>query len=63
MEKVEKTKQNKCEIITLVENTTKDDYTVFTNKIIAITKGGQTVVLEPEDLRQLEKVVGGEFKR
>jgi hypothetical protein len=46
----------------LVENTTKDDYGLFTDKIVAIQKQGQIIILEPKDLRQLEKTLGCNFR-
>lgn len=43
-------------------NTTKEKYGQFTDQIIAVTKQGQTIILGPEDLKLLEKVVGAKFK-
>ncbi len=50
-------------MVVLVENTTKNDYGLFTDRIVAIQKQGQTIILEPQDLRQLEKTLGCSFKR
>ena len=50
-------------MVVLVENTTKNDYGLFTDKIIAVQKQGQTIILEPEDLRKLEKTLGCKFRR
>ena len=50
-------------IVKLCENTTNKEYAGFTDQIIAVTKNGQTIILEPEDLKKLEKVVGGKFRR
>ena len=47
----------------LVENTTIKDYGLFTNKTVAVQKQGQTIILEPEDLRELEKTLGCNFTR
>lgn len=50
-------------IVKLCGNTTNNEYADFTDQIIAITKNGQTIILEPEDLKKLEQVVGGKFRR
>lgn len=50
-------------MVKLCGNTTNKEYSGFTDQIIAISKDGQTIVLEPEDLRKLEKIVGGKFRR
>lgn len=50
-------------IVKLCGNTTNKEYAGFTDQIIAISKNGQTIVLEPEDLKKLEQVVGGKFRR
>lgn len=50
-------------MLKLSENTTNKEYAGFTDQIIAVSKNGQTIVLEPEDLRKLEHVVGGKFRR
>ena len=62
MEEEIKVEDLKCVVTELVDNTTKKPYAKFTDKIIAVSKGGQTVILEPEDLEELEKVVGAKFK-
>lgn len=50
-------------MVKLCGNTTNKEYAGFTDQIIAINKNGQTIVLEPEDLKKLEQVVGGKFRR
>lgn len=55
-------KQLKSRITCIVHNTTNDHYGLFTDKIILIEKGDNKILLEPEDLRELERVVGGKFK-
>lgn len=50
-------------MVKLCGNTTNKEYAGFTDQIIAISKGGQTIVLEPEDLKKLELLVGGKFRR
>ena len=50
-------------MVVLVDNTTKNDYGLFTDKIVAIQKQGQTIILEPQDLRKLEKTLGCNFRR
>ena len=69
MNTVKKTTEQQCDIsvvgssmVVLVDNTTKNDYGLFTDKIVAIQKQGQTIILEPKDLRQLEKTLGCRFK-
>ena len=69
MNTVKKTTEQQCDIsvvgssmVVLVDNTTKKDYGLFTDKIVAIQKQGQTIILEPKDLRQLEKTLGCRFK-
>jgi len=69
MNKVEKITEQQCDIsvvgssmVVLVENTTKNEYGLFTDKIVAIQKQGQTIILEPEDLRKLEKTLGCNFR-
>ncbi len=55
-------KDSQCVIVVLNRNTTRKEYGLFTDQVIAITKQGQTIMLEPEDLKLLEKVVGAKFK-
>jgi hypothetical protein len=69
MNKVKKTTEQQCDIsvvgssmVVLVENTTKNEYGLFTDKIVAIQKQGQTIILEPEDLRKLEETLGCNFR-
>ena len=50
-------------MVKLCGNTTNKEYAGFTDQIIAVSKNGQTIVLEPEDLRKLEQVIGGKFRR
>lgn len=50
-------------MLKLCGNTTNKEYAGFTDQIISVSKNGQTVVLEPEDLKKLEQVVGGKFRR
>ena len=50
-------------MVKLCGNTTNKECAGFTDQIIAVSKNGQTIVLEPEDLRKLEQVVGGKFRR
>ena len=50
-------------MVVLAENTTIKDYGLFTNKTVAVQKQGQTIILEPEDLRELEKTLGCNFTR
>ena len=57
-----KSKDSTCEMFVVERNTTKNEYGQFTDQIILITKNSQTIMLEPADLRLLEKVVGGKFK-
>ena len=54
---------NDCNITILEKNTTNDHYGLFTDQIVAIQKLGQTIILVPQDLRQLEKKLGCQFKR
>lgn len=61
-DKMEKNKEEKTLIFKLNGNTSKRDWGTFTDQIISITKDGQTVILMPEDLRQLESVVGENLK-
>jgi len=56
------TDEENTKMVVLVDNTTKNDYGLFTDKIVAIQKEGQTVLLEPQDLRQLETTLGCSFK-
>ena len=46
---------NYCNITILEKNTTNDHYGLFTDQIVAMQKRGQTIILVPQDLRQLEK--------
>ncbi len=69
MNTVKKITKQQCDIsvvgssmVVLVDNTTKNDYGLFTDKIVAIQKQGQTIILEPQDLRQLEITLGCKFK-
>ena len=48
-------------ITVLVDNTTTHEYGLFTDKVVVIQKEGQIVLLEPSDLRQLEKTLGCSF--
>ena len=50
-------------MVKLCGNTTNKPYANFTDQIIVISKGGQTIILEPNDLKQLENIVGGKFRR
>ena len=66
---VKKIAEQQCDIsvvgssmVVLMDNTTKNDYGLFTDKIVAIKKQGQTIILEPQDLKQLEKTLGCKFK-
>jgi hypothetical protein len=52
-----------CSMVKLCGNTTNKEYSGFTDQIIAVSKNGQTIVLEPEDLKKLEQVIGGKFRR
>ena len=70
MKTIEEKTKKQCDIhvvgssmVVLVENTTKNDYGLFTDKIVAIQKQGQTIILEPEDLRKLERTLGCNFRR
>ncbi len=55
-------KNKECEMFAINRNTTRNEYGLFTDQVIVITKQGQTIMLEPEDLKLLEKVVGAKFK-
>ena len=55
-------KNKECEMFVINRNTTRKEYGLFTDQRIAVTKQGQTIMLEPEDLKLLEKVVGAKFK-
>ena len=66
---IQQLKEQQCDIsvvgtsmVVLADNTTKNDYGLFTDKIVGIQKQGQTIILEPKDLRQLEKTLGCRFK-
>ena len=48
-------------MVVLAENTTIKDCGLFTDKTVAVQKQGQTIILEPEDLRKLEKTLGCNF--
>lgn len=50
-------------MVKLCGNTKNKEYAGFTDQIIAVSKNGQTIVLEPKDLKKLEQVVGGKFRR
>ena len=50
-------------ITVLVSNTTKKDYGLFTDKIVAVQKKGQTIIFEPQDLKKLETTLGCKFKQ
>lgn len=54
---------DEVKMILLSSNTTNNEYAGFTDKIIAVIKNGQTMILEPEDLKRLEKIVGAKFCR
>lgn len=56
-------KNKECEMFVVNRNTTRNEYGLFTDQVIVITKQGQTIMLEPEDLKLLEDAVGAKFKR
>ena len=56
-----KNKNKNTTILVLSDNTTPNEYGLFTDKIISITKDGVTMILNSEDIKKLEKVLGCRF--
>jgi len=55
--------ESNTKMTVLVDNTSSDEYGLFTDKIVVIEKDGQVVILGSDDLKKLETALGCSFTR